>query len=127
MAAVMAPLAEVEEIVAGIDGYVVLANINSTHQVVLGGATEAVAEAVAAVQQRGHTAIPLPVSHGFHTEIVAPASEPLRAMLQRLGLRPPAAADRRERHRRALSDGRRRRRSRCSTCSAARSRRRCSS
>ena len=89
MAAVLAPLAEVEEIVAGIDGYVVLANINSTHQVVLGGATEAVAQAVAAVQERGHTAIPLPVSHGFHTEIVAPASAPLRAMLQRLGLRPP--------------------------------------
>ena len=44
MAAVMAPLDEVEEIVAGIDGYVVLANINSTHQVVLGGATEAVAQ-----------------------------------------------------------------------------------
>ena len=87
MAAVMAPLEEAEEIVAGIDGYVVLANINSTHQVVLGGATEAVAEAVAAVQERGHTAIPLPVSHGFHTEIVAPASAPLRAMLERLGLR----------------------------------------
>ena len=41
------------------------------------------------MKQRGHTAIPLPVSHGFHTEIVAPASGPLRAMLQRLGLRPP--------------------------------------
>ena len=27
----------------------------------------------------------LPVSHAFHTEIVAPASEPLRATLQRLG------------------------------------------
>ena len=89
MAAVMAPLGEVEEIVAGIDGYVVLANINSTHQVVLGGATEAVAETVASVQQRGHTAVPLPVSHGFHTEIVASVSDPLRAMLQRLGLRPP--------------------------------------
>ncbi len=35
------------------------------------------------------TAIPLPVSHAFHTDIVAPASVPLRAMLQRLGLRPP--------------------------------------
>ena len=89
MAAVMAPLAEVEEIVAETEGYVVLANINSTHQVVLGGATEAVARAVAAVQERGHTAIPLPVSHGFHTEIVAPASGPLREMLQRLGLRSP--------------------------------------
>ena len=88
MAAVMAPLEEAEEIVAGIDGYVVLANINSTHQVVLGGATDAVARAVEAVKERGHTAIPLPVSHGFHTEIVAPASTPLRAMLARLGLRP---------------------------------------
>ena len=37
MAAVMAPLADVEEIVATSDGYVVLANVNSTHQVVLGG------------------------------------------------------------------------------------------
>ena len=89
LAAVMAPVDEVEEIVAGIDGYVVLANINSTHQVVLGGATEAVAKAVEAVQQRGHTAIPLPVSHGFHTAIVAPVSAPLRAMLQRLDLRAP--------------------------------------
>ena len=115
MAAVMAPLEEAEEIVAGIDGYVVLANINSTHQVVLGGATDAVARAVEAVKERGHTAIPLPVSHGFHTEIVAPASAPLRAMLQRLGLRPrscrswptsPASSIRRET---APS-------SRCSTC-----------
>ncbi|HEX5820236.1 MAG TPA: SDR family NAD(P)-dependent oxidoreductase, partial [Solirubrobacterales bacterium] len=88
MAAVMAPLEEAEEIVAGIDGYVVLANINSTHQVVLGGATDAVARAVEAVKEGGHTAIPLPVSHGFHTEIVAPARTPLRAMLARLGLRP---------------------------------------
>ena len=89
MAAAIAPLAEVEEIVAGIDGYVVLANINSTHQVVIGGATESVGHAVSALQERGHTAIPLPVSHAFHTEIVAPASGPLRAMLERLGLRPP--------------------------------------
>ncbi|MGE5857202.1 MAG: acyltransferase domain-containing protein, partial [Solirubrobacterales bacterium] len=88
MAAVMAPLEEAEEIVAGIDGYAVLANSNSAHQVVLGGATDAVARAVEAVKERGHTAIPLPVSHGFHTEIVAPARTPLRAMLARLGLRP---------------------------------------
>jgi acyl transferase domain-containing protein len=87
MAAVMAPLAEAEEIVAEIEGYVVLANINSNHQVVLGGATDAVAQAVEAVKERGHTAILLPVSHGFHTEIVAPASAPLRSMLERLGMR----------------------------------------
>ena len=56
---------------------------------VLGGASEPVASAVAAFQERGHTAIPLPVSHAFHTEIVAPASEPLRTMLRRLDLFPP--------------------------------------
>ena len=90
MAAVMAPVDEVEEIVAGIDGYVVLANINSTHQVVLGGATEAVGKAVEAVQQRGHTAIPLPGQPRLpHRD--RGAGERLRcgAMLQRLGLRPP--------------------------------------
>ena len=89
MAAVMAPIEEVEEIVDGIDGYVVLANVNSIHQVVLGGATDAVGRAVEAIQQRGHTAIPLPVSHAFHTDIVAPASVPLRATLKRLGLHAP--------------------------------------
>jgi malonyl CoA-acyl carrier protein transacylase len=89
MAAVMAPLAAVEEIVASIDGYVVLANVNSTRQVVLGGATDAVGRAVEALKARGHDAFPLPVSHAFHTDIVAGASVPLRAALQRLGLKPP--------------------------------------
>ena len=89
MAAVMAPLEEVEQVVAATDGYVVLANVNSTHQVVLGGATEAVGRAVAAIKARGFDAVPLPVSHAFHTEIVAPASGPLRATLERLGLRSP--------------------------------------
>ena len=40
MAAVSAPLAEVEEVVAEVDGYVVVANVNSTSQLVLGGATD---------------------------------------------------------------------------------------
>ena len=33
--------------------------------------------------------VPLPVSHAFHTSIVAPASEPLRRMLERLHLQSP--------------------------------------
>ncbi len=89
MAAVIAPLAEVEEVVAATEGYVALANVNSTHQVVLGGATEAVGRAVVALKERGHQAFALPVSHAFHTQIVAPASEPLRAALKDLGLRVP--------------------------------------
>ncbi|HSD76495.1 MAG TPA: beta-ketoacyl synthase N-terminal-like domain-containing protein, partial [Solirubrobacteraceae bacterium] len=89
MAAISAPREEVDEIVAQTDGYVVLANVNSDHQVVLGGATEPVLEVARKLAERGHQAIPLPVSHAFHTEIVAPASEPLRTMLRRLRLGAP--------------------------------------
>ncbi|MFN8642283.1 MAG: acyltransferase domain-containing protein [Candidatus Binatia bacterium] len=89
MAAVFAPLAEVERILAGIDGYVVIANVNSHGQAVVGGASDAVDRAVEAFTAAGHTAVPLPVSHAFHTRIVAPASVPLRATLERLHLASP--------------------------------------
>ena len=127
MAAVIAPLAEIEEIVAATDGYVALANVNSTHQVVLGGATDAVGRAVAALQERGHQAFPLPVSHAFHTEIVAPASEPLRAALAAPG--PARARSCRSSPTSTASSTRPATtcRSACSTCSRARSPRRCSS
>ena len=72
MAAVMAPLDEIERIVASVDGYVVIANVNSTHQAVIGGATEAVERAIEAFGEAGHTATRIPVSHAFHTAIVAP-------------------------------------------------------
>ena len=88
MAAVFAPLAEVERVVGGIDGNVVIANINSQSQAVIGGATEAVQRAMAALTEAGHQVVQLPVSHAFHTSIVAPASEPLKAALTRLRLRP---------------------------------------
>ena len=89
MAAVFGPLAEIDRIVAETDGYVVVANINSISQAVIGGATEAVERAVAAFRAAGINAIRIPVSHAFHTSIVAPASEPLKAALRRLDLRPP--------------------------------------
>jgi malonyl CoA-acyl carrier protein transacylase len=89
MAAVLAPLPEIERIVGEADGYVVIANVNSTTQAVIGGATDAVERAVAAFTEAGHTAIPLPVSHAFHTSIVAPVSAPLRESLIRLDLKPP--------------------------------------
>ena len=50
MAAVFAPLAEVERILKTIDGYVVIANINSDKQSVIGGASPAV--------EAGHLRIP---------------------------------------------------------------------
>ena len=55
----------------------------------IGGATEAVERAVAAFRAEGVTAARIPVSHAFHTSIVAPASEPLKEALRRLDLHAP--------------------------------------
>ncbi len=71
------------------NGYVVIANVNSNRQAVIGGASEAVEQAMEAFLKAGYNAVPLPVSHAFHTSIVAPASEPLRQVLERLHLQSP--------------------------------------
>ncbi len=89
MAAVFAPLAEIERILKTVSGYVVIANINSEHQSVIGGASPAVEQAMAALLKAGYDVSPLPVSHAFHTSIVAPASQPLRSVLERLHLQSP--------------------------------------
>ena len=90
MAAVFAPLPEVQRILKTIDGYVVIANVNSNSQAVIGGATAAVQRAMEAFVAAGYNAVQLPVSHAFHTKIVAPASDPLRRTLERLRLQPPS-------------------------------------
>ena len=89
MAAVFAPLAEVERILKTIDGYVVIANINSGSQAVIGGASKAVDQAIEAFQKAGYEPVLLPVSHAFHTSIVAAAGIPLRKELERLRLQSP--------------------------------------
>ncbi len=90
MAAVFAPLPEVQRILKTMDGYVVIANVNSNSQSVIGGATAAVQRAMEAFVAAGYNAVQLPVSHAFHTRIVAPASDPLRRTLERLHLQPPS-------------------------------------
>ena len=89
MAAVLAPFEVVEATLKEIDGYVVPANINSTSQAVIGGESKAVEAAIKLFQERGYQAMQLPVSHAFHTRIVAPASAPLRKMLDRMHIAPP--------------------------------------
>jgi acyl transferase domain-containing protein len=89
MAAVFAPLAEIERLLRTVNGYVVIANINSDHQAVVGGASKSVEQAMEAFVKAGYEVAALPVSHAFHTSIVAPASEPLRRMLERLRLQSP--------------------------------------
>jgi len=89
MAAVFAPIAEIERILKTVDGYVVIANINSNTQGVIGGASKAVEQAMELFLKAGYDAVALPVSHAFHTSIVAGAGEPLRKELERLDLQSP--------------------------------------
>ena len=89
MAAISAPLEEVETVLKTLDGYVVLANINSPFQSVIGGATIAVEAAITAFNAAGHQAQKIPVSHAFHTKIVAPASEPLKKVIERMNIQAP--------------------------------------
>ncbi|HWS96298.1 MAG TPA: acyltransferase domain-containing protein, partial [Candidatus Methylomirabilis sp.] len=89
MAAVFAPISKVEEMLKSVKGYVVIANVNSTGQSVIGGSSQAVEQASEMFLNAGFNVVPLPVSHAFHTSIVAPASEPLRQMLKRLRLQSP--------------------------------------
>ncbi len=89
MAAVFAPLEEIERILKTINGYVVIANVNSNRQGVVGGASKAVEQAMEAFQKAGYDVAPLSVSHAFHTTIVAGASKPLRQVLERLHLQSP--------------------------------------
>ena len=91
MAAVFAPLDEIEaHLEDRSTGYVVIANINSqqpgrdrrrqpkpsSRQLLLSETPDTKSS-------------PLPVSHAFHTSIVAPASEPMRRVLERLHLQAP--------------------------------------
>ncbi len=89
MAAVSAPLEKVEAILQTINGYVVLANINSPVQSVIGGATSAVDQALVAFQEAGFQAVKIPVSHAFHTQIVAPASGPMMQVIERMNVQAP--------------------------------------
>lgn len=92
MAAVSAPLEKVEAILQTISGYVVIANINSPVQSVIGGATAAVDEAITKFTVEGFQAVKIPVSHAFHTKIVAPASIPLRDVIARMNINAPNMA-----------------------------------
>ncbi len=77
MASVMGPTDEIVRCLPEIGGYLTPANINSRKQTVIAGASDAVDRAVAFFNQRGMTAQIIPVSHAFHSKVVAPASDAL--------------------------------------------------
>ena len=90
MAAVFGPADKVEALLRDVPGYVVVANLNSSKECVIGGATPAVEAAMRALQAKGLRVAQLPVSHAFHTKIVEPAAAPMTDVLRELGIRPPA-------------------------------------
>ncbi|MBI4953815.1 MAG: acyltransferase domain-containing protein, partial [Myxococcales bacterium] len=89
MAAVFGPIGEIERVLASVDGYAVVANINGPKQAVVGGTVAGIERAVEAFERAGLRSVPLSVSHAFHTKLVAQASAPLERVLAGLGLEPP--------------------------------------
>jgi acyl transferase domain-containing protein len=89
MAAIAAPLDEVEPVLEGVDGYVIPANKNCQSQTIIAGASSAVERAMGIFDDKGFQTIRLPVSHAFHTSIVEPACGPLSTFLKGLDIAPP--------------------------------------
>ncbi len=89
MAAVVAPYDVIHQALKECDGYVVVANINSYSQSVIGGTSQAVAQAIERFKQKGFEAQRIQVSHAFHTKIVAPTMVLLRQLLTGVPIAPP--------------------------------------
>ena len=89
MAGVSASVEVVQPVLDRIDGYVVCANINCPTQTIIAGLSEPVREAVRLFEEMGLQAPLLPVSHAFHTEVVAAASGPLRRHLGNIEVSSP--------------------------------------
>ena len=69
---------------------VVVANHNSPRQLVLSGATQAIAEAERHLGEKGMAATRLEVATAFHSSLVSPAAQPLREFLASVPLAAPS-------------------------------------
>lgn len=69
----------IEEVCAGVSGYVTPANYNSPEQTVIAGDVEAVDAAIAKFTELGKRAVKLAVSAAFHTKHMQPAAEEFKA------------------------------------------------
>ena len=88
MVAVDAPMAYLEEKLAGTDN-VYFTNYNSPHQVVLGGDTEPVLSLMEEIKQEGHKATQLKVSMAFHSPIMKVIHEEMAAFVADIAFHPP--------------------------------------
>lgn len=91
MAAVLGlPDEQVDDICKKQSGIVVAANFNCPGQVVISGETEAVDAACVAMKEAGaRRALRLPVGGAFHSPLMAPAAEDLKAAILKTEFRKP--------------------------------------
>ena len=89
MASLACSAEKAEELLSQIDGYAIAANKNCPSQTVVAGSSQAIDDLCELAKSQGHRAAKLPVSHAFHTKIVAPASIPLRNILDKLTISAP--------------------------------------
>ncbi|WP_308294975.1 type I polyketide synthase [Streptomyces sp. NK08204] len=87
MAAVQATEAEIAPLLAGAAGTVAVAAVNSPGSLVLSGDEDAVLAVVHELAGRGRKTRRLPVSHAFHSPLMAPIREEFRAVAERLTYR----------------------------------------
>jgi acyl transferase domain-containing protein len=91
MAAVLADRPKVERAIEGLAD-VWLANHNAPMQTVLSGTRAGIAAAGGQLERAGLSFQPIEVGAAFHSPIVAPAAEPLAALIRSLPLKPPSIA-----------------------------------
>jgi acyl transferase domain-containing protein/NAD(P)-dependent dehydrogenase (short-subunit alcohol dehydrogenase family)/acyl carrier protein len=89
MASVLGPTEEIVRRLPEIGGYLTPANMNSKKQTVIAGASDAVDRAVEFFNRAGMTAQIIPVSHAFHSKVVAPAADALYRTICEMQLDPP--------------------------------------
>jgi acyl transferase domain-containing protein/acyl carrier protein/NAD(P)-dependent dehydrogenase (short-subunit alcohol dehydrogenase family)/3-hydroxymyristoyl/3-hydroxydecanoyl-(acyl carrier protein) dehydratase len=89
MASIGADEMKVQEALDSIEGYAIVANKNSYRENVISGESQAVVDAVEKLKESGVNCIMLPVSHAFHSNIVAPAKKPLRRFLSNIPIHAP--------------------------------------
>ncbi|SEO77475.1 type I polyketide synthase [Amycolatopsis saalfeldensis] len=89
MVSVQAAEAEVRPLLAGHEATVSIAAVNGPDAVVISGAEDAVSVIAAAFDARGRKTTRLPVSHAFHSPLMAPMLAEFRGVVEGLDLRPP--------------------------------------
>jgi enediyne polyketide synthase len=89
MLAIAAPAEEVERLLSAAGSSLSVSNYNSRRQTVVSGGSDDIAGLREACAAKGLRCTKLPVSHAFHSGIVAPAAAEFRSALQQLTFHEP--------------------------------------